>query len=138
MKTTIALALGLLLNFGGSAALADMDHKGHGSSGSAAKKMDHGSMDHGAMSHGDDMHAMHTQMQALHDHSKMMEGMSDCGQLRAETVDVAEALTRRDDLERMTVAVPTDSFRHNSTDFRSLPHQHGTDGFYVAAWQKNL
>ena len=83
MKTTIALALGLLLNFGGSAALADMDHKGHGSSGSAAKKMDHGSMDHGAMSHGDDMHAMHTQMQTLHDHSKMMAGMNDCGQLRA-------------------------------------------------------
>lgn len=62
-----------------------------------------------------------------------------CTLTREETTGVADALPAGDaGLERMTIAVPAESFRFHETDFRSLPHKHGTDGFYVAAWRKSL
>jgi len=84
------VALGLLLTLGGSAALAQKSHEGHGApSESPAKEMGHGSMGHKemgkqSMAHGEAMHDMHADMQAMHEHSKMMEGMTDPEQLTEE------------------------------------------------------
>lgn len=79
------MALGLLLSLGGSVALAEGEHGGHGAKTEApTAQTDRGGMGHmgmemgkSGMQRGMDMHDMHARVQALHDHSKMMEGMTD-------------------------------------------------------------
>ncbi len=90
MRKLLALALGLLLSVGGSVALAQGGHEGHSAKTEAPeKKMDRGGMGHmkkgmgkSGMERGMDMHA---HMQALRDHSKMMEEMTDPKELSEET-----------------------------------------------------
>lgn len=82
MAKKLALALGLLLSLGGSVALAEEGHEGHGAKSDAATTqsgMGHMGMEMGksGMKRGMDMHDMQTHMQALHDHSKTMEGLTD-------------------------------------------------------------
>lgn len=82
MTKTCALAVGMLLSLGGSVALAEEGHESHGATTEApTTQMDQGGMRQmgmqmgkSGMAHGDDMQA---RMQSLHDHSKMMEGMTD-------------------------------------------------------------
>ena len=91
MRTITAMAIGFLLVLGAAGSSAqEGGHEGHEPQSSAHESMGGPSagMGHGmghmgtemrgsSMEHGMGMHAMHQRMQALRDHSKMMEEITD-------------------------------------------------------------
>lgn len=101
MRMITVMTLGFLLALGAAGSFAEEgDHTGHqpqadahqDTSGSHSGMgmgtgMGHGMgqhMDHSAMQHDTGMRDMHQQMQALHDHAKMMEGITDPKRLAEE------------------------------------------------------
>jgi hypothetical protein len=85
------IALGLLLAIGASSAFAQgTSHEGHeGHEGTTATPAPSGSEQPGGMGQGGrsmcmEMKDMHAHMQAMKDHSKMMEGVTDQKKLDAE------------------------------------------------------
>ena len=99
MRTLTIVVLGLLLAIGASGAVAqETSHEGHEGTGvtpapsatqqptekGTAHPMGPGGMGSGGMAMGAGMKEMHAHMQAMKDHSKLMEGITDQKKLDVE------------------------------------------------------
>lgn len=78
-KISAFLALTLALALAPLASLAQDEHEGHSAKTDASAAKGHKGMDMGksGMQHGMDMGDMHAHMKAMHEHSTMMDGMTD-------------------------------------------------------------
>ncbi len=78
-KISAVLALTLALALAPLESVAEEGHEGQTAKSGSESSTDHKGMDMGesGMQHGMNMGDMHTQMKGMHEHSKMMEGMTD-------------------------------------------------------------
>jgi choline dehydrogenase-like flavoprotein len=123
MRTITAMAVGFLLILGAAGSLAEeASHEGHGSPPGAHQDMSppsagmghqmgqHGTQMHGpSMQHGMGMHAVHEQMQAIHDHSRTMEGITDQKKLMQEMKEHMRMMDQMMEqmMENQMAAAPT-------------------------------